>query len=99
MAIMEVLQAETATVSVPTAMDSIMARVRAEAARIGVTQTPVMLGYVEGGLVLPALHAGRRYYEAFPEAHGVRVGHDIADLSAFTIPAPVLRGWTARFPS
>ena len=61
-------------------------RVRAEAARLGVVQTPVLFGHVEGGLVLPSLRRGARYAAAFPESGGIKVGGAIDELAAFGIP-------------
>lgn len=78
-------------------MTEIMERVRAEASRIGVTQTPVLLGYVEGGLVIPVLHPGDNYYAAFPESRGVRISKTIADLRVFGIPTEILDVWSRYF--
>jgi len=74
-----------------------MEKVRAAAGRLGVTQTPVMLGHVEGGLALPKLMRGAHYLAAFPEAAGVRVSAQIDDLRQFGMPQAVLDEWTARF--
>jgi hypothetical protein len=78
-------------------MDRVLDRVRADAGALGITQTPVHLGNVEGGLLLPAFVPGKAYYLAFPEAKGLKVGSDIAELSAFGIPGEVLSEWAARF--
>jgi uncharacterized caspase-like protein len=43
------------TVSFPEVAGEIIRRTRVEAERIGVTQTPVFLGSVQGGLIFPAL--------------------------------------------
>lgn len=54
LAVMQTLQGQGATVSIPGAMDTIMSQVRAEAQRLGHVQAPVLLGFVEGGLVFPS---------------------------------------------
>lgn len=96
-ALLDVLQAAEGTIGLPAAMDQVMERVRAEAARIGVDQTPVLFGHVEGGLNLPALRPGARFYAAFPETAGQRVGHNLQDLSVFGLPDAVLTEWADRF--
>jgi replicative superfamily II helicase len=96
-ALMEVLRAADDSVSVGVATDRILERVRADAGAIGIIQTPVLLGHVEGGLLLPALRAGDNFYRAFPEARGIRVGPALSDLSVFGLPAEVLNEWDARF--
>jgi helicase len=53
-ALLDALRESEGPVGVPGIMDSVMERVRAEAARLGVTQTPVLFGYVEGGLTFPS---------------------------------------------
>jgi helicase len=78
-------------------MAVVMENVRAAAGRLGVTQTPVMLGHVEGGLALPKLKRGNVYLAAFPEAAGVLVSAQIDDLKQFGIPHAVLDEWAARF--
>jgi replicative superfamily II helicase len=97
-ALIEVLLAAEEAVSLPTALDQVLDRVRAEAGRLGVVQTPVVLGYVEGGLFLPRLRPGDNFNAAFPDRQGVMVGADIGELSAFGIPDPILAEWTAEFP-
>jgi helicase len=96
-ALIDALQGAESVISLSTAMGQVMERVRAEAARIGVVQTPVMFGYVEGGLSIPALRAGERFFAAFPEVRGVRVNGTIEELAAFGLPQEVLREWAAWF--
>ncbi len=78
-------------------MATVMEAVRVAAGRLGVVQTPVLFGYVEGGIVLPALRVGKRYQEAFPEVTGTHVSSAIAELAAFGIPIAVLQEWASRF--
>jgi len=97
-ALMAALQAgERDPIDLTAAMAVVMEKVRASGGRLGVTQTPVMLGHVEGGLALPKLKPGKLYLAAFPEAAGVRVSPQIDDLRQFGIPQAVLDEWTARF--
>lgn len=80
------------------AMSQVMERVRAEAARLGVVQTPVLFGHVEGGLVLPSLRRGTRYAAAFPESVGIKIGSAIDELAAFGIPDVIVEAWKKKFP-
>jgi helicase len=97
-ALFEALQSDSEFVSLPTLMDGVMQRVRAEAERLGHIQTPVVLGSIEGGLRLPSLRRGPRFFAAFPEATGVRVSQRISDLAAFGLPAPLLNAWSSMYP-
>lgn len=98
-AIMDVLQSETDTVDLSSAIGDIMERVRAEASRIGVKQTPVMFGSIEGGLTLPSLKAGSNYYSAFPEKKGHKISSAIKELELFGIPSTITSEWANRFNS
>lgn len=96
-ALMSVLQSGPGPVSLPAAMGEIMDRVRAEATRMGVVQTPVLFGQIEGGLTFPCLVPGERFFAAFPELQGIRVSSDIIQMAQFGLPDPVLRAWAGRF--
>lgn len=91
--LLEVLRREEQLVDLMSAMDSVMKLVRTEASRLGEVQTPVLLGYVEGGLVLPSLQPGEHFYAAFPELRGVRVGPSLSELKVFGLPEMVLSEW------
>lgn len=95
-ALLDVLQASSDTINLTGSMDEVMARVRAEAARIGVTQTPVLLGYIEGGLTIPSLRPGKNYFSAFPDARGVKITRALEDLTQFGLPTPVIDEWKLR---
>lgn len=92
--LMDVLRSSEGTISLTTAADRIMQLVRTEAARMGYTQTPVMLGHVEGGLVMPALKPGKNYFTCFPELKGLRIRDQLCELSGFGIPAAIIEAWT-----
>lgn len=96
-ALIDALQTDAAQISLPTMIDEVTQKVRAEAARIGVRQTPVFFNYVEGGLMLPALRAGAYFFEAFPEATGIRVTRNIHDLALFGLPKEVVGAWAEQF--
>jgi helicase len=84
-------------VSVPAIMDEVLVRVRAEAERIGVTQTPVLFGYIEGGLSLPMFRKGKHFREAFPESLGMHISGAITELGQFGIPEGIIREWQTNF--
>lgn len=96
-ALLDILQSEEKFVNLVSAMDQVMEIVRTEAKRIGVTQTPVLLNHIEGGLVLPALQKGEKYYKAFPDQQGIKVTKEIDDLSVFGLPAALLSEWKILF--
>ena len=54
------------SVSFPEVAGEIIRLTRVEAERIGVTQTPVFLGSVQGGLIFPVLKRGDNFVAAFP---------------------------------
>jgi len=98
-AITDVFQAIPDSTSLVQVVDQVMERVRADALRMGVEQTPVLLGHVEGGLFLPRLVPGARFFAEFPELRGALISNAITDLSAFGIPNEVLSAWAGRFPA
>lgn len=98
-ALLDVLLEVQEPAGLPAIMSRVMDLVRAEASRIGVTQTPVLFGYIEGGLALPRLRPGARFHAAFPERRGQHVGTDIRHLAALGLPKPILNEWADRFRS
>ena len=85
------------TVDILSVISVIMDSVRAEAQRIGVTQTPVLVTGVTGGFTLPKLKAGEYYFEKFPEARGVKISSDINELQSFGIPNNIVKLWSSLF--
>jgi len=83
--------------SLTSLMDRVMEGVRVEAARIGFVQTPVMFGYVEGGLTIPTLRPGERFFAAFPEATGLCITADVHALKGFGIPQSIVDEWADQF--
>ncbi|WP_375786913.1 DEAD/DEAH box helicase [Bradyrhizobium sp. Pha-3] len=90
-------QASDGQVSFPEVAGEIIRLARVEGDRIGVTQTPVFLGSVEGGLTFPPLRRGENFDAAFPSAP-VRTVSSFADLAASGFPDDVIERWTAQFP-
>ena len=80
-------------------MDEVLQTVRAEAARMGIVQTPVLLGSVQGGLLLPKLTRGEHFYAAFPEYAAVRVTSSIDDLKLLGFPDRIVSSWASRYPN
>ncbi len=98
-ALIDVLQEGNGMLDIQSSLGSVMDRVRAEAARIGVTQTPIMVGHVEGGFKLPVLKAGKNFFAAFPETKGTYISNVISDLHIFGLPSELLSAWSALFSS
>lgn len=99
-AVIDVLtRGEGGMISLLTALDQVQGAVRAEAAGMGVSQNPVILGHVEAGLTIPALRKGDQFRLAFPEVGAPRVGGGIGELLNLGIPEAVVEAWRDRFPS
>lgn len=90
---------EAETIDVTAAIYQIMEIVQAEAGRLGVIQTPVIVSLIEGGLTFPALREGEKYQSFFPTERGQVVSRAITDLSAFNFPEQVLTEWCSRYPA
>lgn len=89
---------ESEQLSFPAIADEIIQLTRVEGERIGVTQTPVFLGTVQGGLIFPRLVRGPNYQAAFPATDVLQVGGAFSDLLAHGFPDDIVSQWTARFP-
>lgn len=97
-ALIKILQSgDKQYIDVLSAMSTIMDSVRAEAQRIGVTQTPVLITGVTGGFTIPKLKIGVNYLEKFPEALGIKISSNINDLKSFGIPNEILKLWSSLF--
>lgn len=98
-----VIQAMTSAVSeqvsFPAIADEIIQLARVEGERIGVTQTPVFLGSVQGGLVFPRLVRGDNYLACFPSNDVVQIRGDFEELLAHGFPQNIVDQWKARFPA
>ncbi|KGC90820.1 DEAD/DEAH box helicase family protein [Burkholderia pseudomallei] len=85
-------------VSFPAIADEIIRLARVEGERIGVTQTPVFLGSVQGGLVFPRLLRGPNYQASFPGTDVVRIDGAFAGLLSHGFPGDIVEQWSTRFP-
>ena len=97
-ALLDLFMAADGPLDVLGTLSEVMRTVQAEAARLGVTQTPVLFGSVTGGLLIPKLTPGRLFYEAFPERKQIVITADINDLSQLGFPKPVVEKWRSRYP-
>ena len=86
------------TVSFPEVAGEIVRLTRVEAERIGVTQTPVFLGSVQGGLVFPVLKRGDNFAAAFPAMSVQHLSGSFSELAEQGFPPEIVDQWTADFP-
>lgn len=98
-AVLDCLLGATETVSIVGLVDQVVKLVRADAARFGYEQTPVMFGLVEGELSFPACHKGDNYRAAFPEYATIKTTGDIQELAAYGLPQEAVSAWSERFIS
>jgi len=96
-ALIDVLMNAEGPLDLLAATSDIMNAVRAEAARLGVVQTPVLLGHVQGGLLLPKLVPGAIFYSAFPELKGIKITSDIRELVNLGFPEAVVNEWASKY--
>ncbi|MDO9178707.1 MAG: DEAD/DEAH box helicase [Agitococcus sp.] len=86
------------SVSFPEIAGEIIRLARVEAERIYVTQTPVFLGNIQGGLVFPKLKRGDNYAAAFPACAIQQMSGAFAEFGAYGFPPEVVEQWTTDFP-
>ena len=86
------------TVSFPEVAGEIVRLTRVEAERIGVTQTPVFLGSVLGGLTFPVLKRGDNFAAAFPAMSVQHLSGSFSELAEQGFPPEIVDQWTADFP-
>jgi replicative superfamily II helicase len=96
-ALIEAFEAEAQT-NILALMSRVMDRVRAEAARIGVEQTPSFYGDIQGGVIIPRLVRGNNYAQLFPGTAQRVVTCNLHDLSVFGLPDEILDQWEQRYP-
>jgi helicase len=85
------------SVSFPEIAGEIVRLARVEAERIRVTQTPVFLGTVQGGLVFPTLKRGDNYAAAFPTHAIEQMSGEFSEFATQGFPPEVVDQWTADF--
>jgi replicative superfamily II helicase len=86
------------SVSFPEIAGEIVRLARVEAERIRVTQTPVFLGSVQGGLVFPTLKRGDNYAAAFPTQAIQQMSGEFFEFAAHGFPPEIVEQWAADFP-
>ena len=86
------------TVSFPEVAGEIIRLTRVGAERMGVTQTPVFLGTVQGGLVFPVLKRGDNFAAAFPAMSVQNLSGPFSELVEQGFPPEIVEQWTAAFP-
>ena len=86
------------SVSFPEAAGEIIRLARVEAERIGVTQTPVFLGSVQGGLIFPVLKRGDNFLAAFPAVSVQHMSGSFAEFAEQGFPPEIVDQWTVHFP-
>ena len=96
-ALLDLLLGAKASIDLLASIGEVMRTVQAEAARMGVEQTPVLLGSIKGGLVIPKLKPGKAFFKAFPELQRIKVTADISDLRQFDFPQPIIDEWRDRY--
>jgi replicative superfamily II helicase len=97
-AIEALTKAEGESVSFPEIAGEIIRLTRVEAERIGVTQTPVFLGSVQGGLTFPVLKRGDNFVAAFPAVSIHQMSGTFAEFADHGFPLEIVDQWTAHFP-
>lgn len=85
-------------VNFPDIAGDIIRLTRIEAERINVSQTPVFLGTVVGGLTFPILKRGDNFFAAFPIKSIIKLSGSLEELYQLGFPAEVADQWIARFP-
>ncbi|WP_137390417.1 DEAD/DEAH box helicase [Rhodoligotrophos defluvii] len=91
-------KADGESVSFPEVAGEIIRLARVEAERIGVTQTPVFLGNVQGGLIFPVLKRGDNFVAAFPAVSVPQMSGSFAEFAEHGFPSEIVDQWTADFP-
>jgi helicase len=93
---MDTLRNSGPVISLASAMQTVMDEVRSEASRLRAVQTPVLYGYIEGGLTLPGLVAGAQFARLFPGTKGHKINGSISELEAFGIPQALIAAWESE---
>lgn len=86
------------SVSFPGIADEIIRLARVEAERIGVTQTPVFLGHVQGGLTFPVLKRGSNYATSFPSKAIRQMSGAFDEFTTHGFPPEITETWKTDFP-
>ena len=99
-AVMQAMQGEPGTtIQFPDIGGEIIRLARVEGERIGVTQTPVFLGNVHGGLTFPGLRRGDNFNAAFPVIPIRRIDRRFEELSSCGIAPEIISQWSEKYPN
>lgn len=97
-ALLRVLQEGDTPIGIHAALEKLMGLVRAEASALGYEQTPTVLGHVEGGLTIPVLKRGERFFAAFPECRQPGpISGALNELAAYGLPKALLDEWSTLY--
>ena len=91
-------KANGGSVSFPEVADEIIRLTRVEGERMGVTQRPVFLGSVQGGLIFPVLRRGDNFVAAFPAVSVQHMSGSFAEFAEQGFPPEIVDQWVADFP-
>lgn len=99
-AVIQALQGEPGTqIQFPDIAGEIVRLTHAEGLRIGVTQTPVFLGSIQGGLAFPALKRGENFNAAFPDVLHQKIMAQFEELGVLGIAPDIIAQWSNKFPN
>lgn len=97
-AVMQAMQGSPGThVQFPDIGGEIIRLTRVEGQRIGVTQTPVFLGSVQGGLVFPALQRGENFNATFPTIPTLKIEGRFEELAVSGISPDIISKWSSKY--
>lgn len=97
-ALIQCLKSDKPQLDLTIAIQEIIKIVQAEAERIGVTQTPVVLNLIEGELIFPSLQEGEHYLSLFPPKYRISISKEISELLKFGFPSTIIQEWQQKFP-
>ena len=86
------------SVRFPEIAGEIVRLTRVEAERVSVTQTPIFLGHVQGGLTFPVLKRGDNFAAAFPAVAIHRMSGSFTEFANHGLPAEIVDQWQSHFP-
>ena len=93
-----VTKAAGESVSFPEVAGEIVRLTRVEAERLTVTQTPIFLGHVQGGLTFPVLKRGDNFAAEFPAVAIHRISRSFTEFVNHGLPQEIVDQWQSHFP-
>ena len=84
--------------SFPEIAGEVLRLTRVEAERLAVTQTPIFLGHVQGGLTFPVLKRGDNFAAAFPAVAIHRMSRSFTEFVNHGLPQEIVDQWQSHFP-